>query len=393
MALYLSRAGHRVHLFEQFVRAQPVGSGLMLQPTGQAVLADLGLLDAMAQLGVRINRLIGTDSQTGRVVLDVGYAPLGMGVHALGVHRAALFKVLHDAVVAAKLPLRTAYPITRLERDKDKAWLIGPRGLEGPFDLVVDTMGASSPLRAEAERPGKATSLPFGAVWGTVPWIDTGFNGSALTQRYHKAEVMVGVLPVGRQNVTGGALAAFFWSLKPAEYDAVKAGGFEKWRDEVLRYWPAVAPHLDAVGDFDGLTLARYTHFTLPVPKGETIAFVGDSAHSTSPQLGQGANMALLDAAALTHAIDAGSSVADALSLYAQMRRGHVRLYQALSLLLTPFYQSESKVLPVMRDVFMRALSQVPPVPQLLATMVAGQLLNPLKAVGLDAHHSREVIR
>ena len=52
-----------MHLFEQFVRRAAVGSGLMLQPTGQAVLADLGLLDAMAAFGVRINRLIGTDSQ------------------------------------------------------------------------------------------------------------------------------------------------------------------------------------------------------------------------------------------------------------------------------------------------------------------------------------------
>jgi 2-polyprenyl-6-methoxyphenol hydroxylase-like FAD-dependent oxidoreductase len=382
-----------VHLFEQFVRAQPVGSGLMLQPTGQAVLADLGLLDAMAELGVRISRLIGTDSQTGRAVLDVGYGPLGMGVHALGVHRAALFKVLHDAVVAAKLPLRTAYPISRMERDRGKAWLIGPRGLEGPFDLVVDTMGASSPLRGQAERPGKATALPFGAIWGTVPWIESGFNGSALTQRYHKAKVMVGVMPVGRQNRTGVAQAAFFWSLRPDSYAAVKADGFEKWRSEVQRYWPAVAPHLEALGDFDSLTLARYTHFTLPVPKGEAIAFVGDSAHSTSPQLGQGANMALLDAAALAHAIDAAVDLADALSLYAQMRREHVRLYQGLSLLLTPFYQSESKVLPVMRDVFMRALSQLPPISRLLATMVAGQLLNPLKAVGLDPRSPREVVR
>ena len=56
------------------------------------------------------------------------------------------------------------------------------------------------------------------------------------------------------------------------------------------------------------MTLARYAHHTLQVPAGDGIAFIGDSAHSTSPQLGQGANMALLDAAALAVALANGAS-------------------------------------------------------------------------------------
>ena len=44
-ALYLERAGHKVTIFERFDEPKPVGSGLMLQPTGLTVLADLGLLD------------------------------------------------------------------------------------------------------------------------------------------------------------------------------------------------------------------------------------------------------------------------------------------------------------------------------------------------------------
>ena len=137
----------------------------MLQPTGLAVLADLGLSREIAELGAWVNRLIGTDARTGRVVLDVGYEPLGPNAHALGVHRVALFKVLHDAVVKAKLPVRTSYPIELVERDKGKNWLLGPRGLEGPFDLIVDAMGSASPLKVEALRPGKVRPLPFGAIW------------------------------------------------------------------------------------------------------------------------------------------------------------------------------------------------------------------------------------
>ena len=382
-ALYLSRAGHRVRLFERFARPQPVGSGLMLQPTGLAVLADLGLGERTFALGARIDRLSGTDARTGRVVLDVGYWPLGRHVHAVGMHRATLFNLLHEPVGEARLPMRTAYAVSAVERDTSRIWLRSPNGLEGPFDLVVDAMGAGSPLRAEAPGTHRQRSLAFGAIWGTVPWVDEGFSRHALSQRYVRAKVMIGVLPLGRRTRGGVEEAAFFWSLKPEELSALQQGGFEAFSTEVHRHWPATAPHLAALGGFEALTLARYAHQTLARPVGDRIVFVGDSAHSTSPQLGQGANMALLDAAALSAALASTDDLADALGTYARLRRWHVRLYQLLSLTLTPFYQSDGALLPLLRDGLIAVAAQWGPVQKLLAEMVAGQLLRPLESLGL----------
>ncbi|MBL8595799.1 MAG: FAD-dependent monooxygenase [Devosia sp.] len=390
-ALFLSRAGHRVRLFERFETPRPLGSGLMLQPTGLAVLEALGLYPEIAALGSRVDRLIGTDARSGRVVLDVGYRPLGREVHAVAVHRAALFNVLHDAVVAAGLPIRTGFTIEALERSGGKQWLRASQGLEGPFDLVVDALGSASPLKVDAKVPSRARPLTFGAIWGTVPWVDRGFRRDALMQRYRKASVMIGVLPVGRQRRDGPELAAFFWSLKPESFETLQAAGIDSWRSQVLEHWPETAPHLQAIRGFEEMTLARYAHHTLQVPAGEGIAFIGDSAHATSPQLGQGANMALLDAAALAGALAEAGSIDDALGEYARLRRWHVRLYQLLSLTLTPFYQSDGQVLPLVRDVLVSAIARVPPVPWLLAAMVSGQLLSPLKALQLETESLREV--
>ncbi len=382
-ALFLSRAGHRVRLVERFDEPQPIGSGLMLQPTGLAALHALGLYREMVALGAPIDRLVGNDARTGRKVLEVRYHPLGPGQHALGVHRSALFGVLHNAVLADKLPIRSGYTVTQLQRDHGKSWLLSPQGLEGPFDLVVDALGAQSPLKRYAKTPGTARPLEYGAIWGTTPWTDDHFDRQALSQRYRASNVMIGVMPVGRPQPDGPELAAFFWSLKPADHAQLLQRGFAQWRQLVERYWPATAPHLDAVASFDRMTLARYQHHTLPVPAGEGIAFIGDSAHSTSPQLGQGANMALLDAAALTAALDVGDSLDDALERYAAMRRWHVRLYQFLSSTLTPFYQSDSALMPVLRDILVGSFARIPPMPLLLAGMVSGQLLNPLNGIGL----------
>ena len=76
LATLLARAGHKVRVFDQFETPQPVGSGLMLQQTGLAVLDRLGLRAEIDQLGTRIDRLWGLTTPSGRPVLDVRYLSL-----------------------------------------------------------------------------------------------------------------------------------------------------------------------------------------------------------------------------------------------------------------------------------------------------------------------------
>jgi 2-polyprenyl-6-methoxyphenol hydroxylase-like FAD-dependent oxidoreductase len=385
-ALYMQRLGHRPTVFERFDAPKPIGSGLVLQPTGQAVLQDLGLLDRISELGAPLDRLHGADARSGRVVLDVRYDSLPNSGRGLGIHRAALFGVLHDAVLAAGIPVRNAAEIRGL-RDMSAGRralvLDGDRTTE-PFDLIVDCLGANTPLRNHSAGPGAPRTLPFGAIWATLPWHGAGFEDTALSQRYRRASVMIGVLPIGRTTPEGPRQAAFFWSLKPSDYEALKRDGLLHWKASVLAHWPEVAPYLDAIGDFPDMTLARYAHHTMANPTGAGIAFVGDSAHSTSPQLGQGANMALLDARALYLGLrDHPGDIGLALDRYAALRRWHVRLYQALSAMFTPFYQSDSRVLPVIRDLLVSLVARIPPAPQFLAAMVSGSLLWPLRRLEL----------
>ena len=255
-------------------------------------------------------------------------------------------------------------------------------GRLGPFDLIVDACGARSKLRHYLGHAAMPRPLAYGAFWASLGWRD-GFDGRALLQRYDKASIMVGVLPIGRPEPGAQDMAAFFWSLKPADAEQVKAKGLDAWKARVVSVWPECEAFTSQIDSFEQLSLARYGHHTMVVPAGRRLAVIGDAAHSTSPQLGQGANMALLDAAALSHALARTNGIDDALETYASARRWHVRVFQALSLSLTPFYQSDSAALPFVRDRMVAALARIPPGPQFLAAMVTGTVIDPFRRIGL----------
>lgn len=370
-ALLLHRAGHRPILFERFDTPRPLGSGLILQPTGLAVLRRLGLEAQAMKLGARIDRLFGRALPSGRTVLDVRYASLRGERHGLGIHRGTLFDLLFDAARTVGLKIETGCEIVGVEQGsggRSSLRLAGGRSV-GPFDLAVDALGSQSPLAGNAPIP-----LAYGALWATLDWAG-GFDPHALEQRYRRASQMVGVLPIGRLPGDAKDKVAFFWSLRGRDRDAWQANGLDAWKADVRALWPETEPLLDQIGDPGQLTFARYCHRTLANPVGRGIVHLGDAWHSTSPQLGQGANMALLDAAALADSVAAAVDLDSGLANFRLRRQDHVRIYQALSRTFTPFYQSDSRLLPWLRDHLVSALSRLHPFPRLLAATVAGSLV------------------
>lgn len=382
IALMLARQGRSPVVFERFDQPGPVGAGFMLQPTGLHVLAGLGLSAELATLGQPIERLFGREARRGRIVLDVRYQALGRSKAphtsaALGVLRASLFDVLYEACVSAGVAFESSNEITAAQ----DGLLSGPGGRSlGTFDLIIDASGARSPIA----RPMPATGLfgarrdlEWGALWCTVPWPGDDFDRHALEQVYRGADRMIGVLPSGHRRGDPSERATFFWSLKAADYPAWRSGGLEAWKAEVRSLWPRVDPVLAHINDPGALTLARYGHHTLDHPVASRLAVIGDAAHSTSPQLGQGVNMALLDARALATALEASRDLNTALEAYARARRWHIRLYQALSLGFTPFYQDDGRIRPWIRDHLLGKLARLPLADRLLAGTVSGLLLDP----------------
>jgi len=66
------------------------------------------------------------------------------------------------------------------------------------------------------------------------------------------------------------------------------------------------------------------------------------------------------------------------------LRAGHVLLYQWLTAVFTPVYQSDSRVIPFLRDWMIGPISRLWPATAIQAALVSGLVGRPLRRLGLD---------
>lgn len=368
-ALALARDGHDVTLFERFAQPHPVGAGLLLQPSGLEALSALGLRDAVEAEGARVVSLHGRNAR-GREVLDLRYERWRPGAYGIGIHRACLFDALHDALRGAAVRLHTNADIVRIETPETPVLISADGVSHGPFDLVVVADGAASRLRAQVIPKARTPLYPWGAIWTIRPDPENRWAG-VLAQKYDSTQLMIGVLPVGATPISHLPHVALFWSLREDEYENWKTEGLDRWRANVARCWPEAAALLDGDLDFDALNFARYRDVQAWPWGAGACLLIGDAAHATSPQLGQGANLALVDAVTLAAQLK-DAPVQQALAGYRRARRGKIAWVQLMSAALTPVFQSRSRLIGALRDRLLPLATKLWPFDRMMLATLTG---------------------
>jgi len=379
-AVFLARAGHRVTLYERVPDPGPVGAGITLQPTGLHVLARLGLSERVVARGARITRLLCESSPSPRsarrrAIVDLSYSTIGADLFGLGVHRGLLFDALQSAVRGEPVAVRTGVEITGLARaapprdaptNAAASFLLDARGeRHGPHELVVVADGARSQLRDDTGTTKRASRYPWGALWFVAedPRGPEHPYAGVLHQVTQGNAKFLGLLPTGRRPgpQPGPSLVSLFWSFRCDRLEAWRASGLDAWKREVHALAPEVAPVLDQIRSADQVLFASYHDVVMSRWSTRNVVYLGDAAHATSPQLGQGANLALWDAMVLADVLAAEErDVAVALERYTRARADHLAFYQLATRLLTPFFQGDEPALGALRDTFMPLMTRVP---------------------------------
>lgn len=378
-ALFLARAGHHVTLYEAVADPHPVGAGIVLQPTGLAVMALLGLDARILESAERIDRLWCT-TPSGRTVVDLNYQVVSPSAFGLGVHRGVLFQTLFDAVRGQPgVTVRLGVAFDQLRETSRGVMLVERQSgaLHGPHELVVVCNGARSALRDSTAHHKTVTQYPWGALWAVRPHRELQLKG-VLRQVVNGTRRLIGLLPTGRGPMGDERLVSLFFSLRSDELAAFRQGDFTQWKAGVLRDVPEAQPVVDQLHHQSDLLFSEYYDVVMWPWNSRRVVYLGDAAHATSPQLGQGCNLALLDAWVLSQCLAEHPVLHDALYSYSSARRSHVGWYQFITRWLTPFFQSELTLLGPLRDLVFGPSMAVPFVKRQMVEAMAGISLGPL---------------
>ncbi len=362
VGILLAEQGHEITLLEQAIECRPIGAGIMLQTSGQQILKRMGMLDELRTVS---QRLSGMTAQlvSGRNLVNLDFGRLGPDSFALGVHRGRLFEILVNRCLAAGVRIENNFRAARFEAGSGTVESADGQRLGG-FDFLIAADGSRSCLRESASIPVSITEYDHAAFWTTGP---CDYQPGRLLQIVDGTTRLLGLLPIGLGH------SSFFWGLSIRSRKTLLQSGFSAWKSEALEMCPEAASVLDTVDDFEQLTFGTYRSVAMRRCYGDKIIFLGDAAHATSPHLGQGANLALEDAYCFAESLQETKSFPEACLLFKNQRRRKVRFYRQLTALLSPYFQSNSRIKGHLRNWVLPWMPHLPFVGREMIRTLSGQ--------------------
>lgn len=310
-AIALAQRGHEVEVLERAPELRAVGAGLTVQINAMRAFARIGLEERVAEAGqvMRRGHVLHSD---GAVIseIDLGALAEELGAPSVGIHRAELQRVLVEAL--GSVPLRLGHEVRRFDQDERGVTVTLADGSRREADVLVGADGIHSAIRAQLH--GDAAPDYAGYTCWRGVCANRGVVPPDETSETWGAGRRFGLVPIG-----GGLLYWFAVADAPEggqdgpEPKAELLARFEGWHPACVRAIRATAP--DALFRMD-IADRPTVH-----PWGEgRVTLLGDAAHAMTPNLGQGACMAIEDAVVLASAFGEEADPAAALRLYEERR-------------------------------------------------------------------------
>lgn len=363
-SIHLRRLGYDITHFDRNDPPAVMGGGMLLHPPAQRELRELGVLESAVACGAPVRRIT-AQSARGRALFEMGYSDVAGDYHGLGIQRSTLHRLL-SCVDRGRAEVVCGSEIADV--DAQVGMLVEASGQRcGPFDLIVVADGANSVLRSKLSFPERRNQRSDSAALVALLEDPDGYATDRLVQHFDGAR-HVSVWPVGSDIPNGINRCSVAMNISQNEVRSLCMDGH--WQDhvsslcpgigELLLAQPQVSPYVFSYRDVELVTCAI-----------GRVVLIGDAAHSMSPQLGVGAQLAMQDAALLARVLAEQVDVPSALSAYSRTRPMQLSRYQEASRWLTPLFQSNNRLLSHIRDRALGSAMRMPIVKQFARQLLA----------------------
>lgn len=317
----LKQLGHEVRIYEQVREVRPVGAALSLWSNGIKCLNYLGLGRQVAALGGMMDNMAYMDGLTGAVMTQFSLAPLvqQVGQRPYPVSRAELQLMLMDEFGLGDIRLGTR--MASLDDDGTTVTATFTDGTTDSGDMLIGADGAHSLVRTHVLGEAPQRRYVGYVNWNGLVTIDEAIAPKDQWTTFVGEGKRASVMPIA-----GNRFYFFFDVPLPAGLPNER----EAYRDLLGGYFSGWAPPVQRlIGAIDPQTTNRVEiHDIEPFltwAKGR-VAILGDSAHNTSPDIGQGACMAMEDAVVLAQSLRTHTlGIEDALVRYQNRRAERAR--------------------------------------------------------------------
>jgi len=335
------------------------------------------LVKPIIERGVVIDGFFGVNSN-GKIDFDISFKNHKPDIYGLGVQRGSVFYELLKAVEASSICFQTNVDINDSSGNNHKTTLHSKIESYDGFDIVIVANGAGSLIRNKFPNFHFATQSEQGAIWTKVNSIK-GHLPNKIQQVYNKTESMLGLMPIGfEQSEKEDFKLNLFYGTSRRYIENWNNIPLEEWKKDVLAISKDYLPYLDQITDKKQLVCTVYNDVLAKKFHHKNFVFIGDAAHAMGPHLSSGTNLGLLDAYFLAKELVGDRDHTRAFKKFEKKRKGQLRYYQAISRLITPYFQSEINR-SFVRSYLMCFLYKVPVLKDIMLETITGRRFSLLK--------------
>lgn len=317
LGLALEQRGIAADVVERLAAPSPSGTGLYLPGNATRAIASLGLLDRVRAHAAAVHRQAILDHRGWRLSETITSEVWARCGPCLSLPHARLHAILGSAFGESRV--RHDVSVAAIDQSSGRCEVAFTDGRSAFYDLVVGADGIHSGVR-RIVRPDIKPQYGRQVCWRFITQNVTGIAG--WTAMLGKGATLLGI-PVS------DTLAYVY-----ADLTLAPGADHEAWRDASLPelFHPFAAPlhlllergeHDEARVHFGRLGQVEMDDWV----RGRVV-FIGDAAHATSPNMAQGAALALEDALVLAQVLATGPDLDAALASYSQQRQPRVRWVQ-----------------------------------------------------------------